>query len=190
MATRKMASRARSAASKLSGARKTGARRLVKKKVQPIPKGYHGVTPYLVVRGGEKAIEFYKKAFGAKERNRMPDPSGKLMHAEIQIGDSVVMLGDEFPERGSRSPQTVGGASSSLMVYTKDVDALFERAVAAGATVQAPLMDMFWGDRWGKVLDPFGHEWQLASHVEDVSPREMAKRAATAMSGPPAQGAP
>jgi len=112
------------------------------------------------------------------------------VHAEIQIGDSLVMLSDEFPERGSRSPQTVGGASSSLLIYTKDVDALFQRALSAGATVQMPLMDMFWGDRYGKVVDPFGHEWQLATHVEDVSPREMAKRAARTMSGPPPQGAP
>jgi PhnB protein len=190
MAARKMASRVRAAASKISGARKTGARRLAKKRVLPIPKGYHAVTPQLVVRDADKAIDFYKKVFGAKEKNRMADPSGKVMHAEIQIGDSVVMLQDEFPERGSRAPQTLGGTSSSLMIYTRDVDALFERAVSAGATVQMPLSNMFWGDRYGKLVDPFGHEWQLGTHVEDVPPREMAKRAAAVMAGGPPQSAP
>jgi PhnB protein len=189
MATRKMASRIRAAANKRAGQRKTAPRRLGKKKVQAIPRGYHAVTAHLVVRGGERAIDFYKNAFGAKEKARIPGPNGKLMHAEIQIGDSIVMLQDEDPERGSKSPQTLGGPSSSLLIYTRDVDALFERAVAAGATVQMPVSNMFWGDRYAKVLDPFGHEWQLATHVEDVPPKEMAKRAAAVMSGPPPQGA-
>jgi uncharacterized glyoxalase superfamily protein PhnB len=157
------------------------------KKALPIPKGYHVVTPSLVVRGADKAIEFYKRAFGAKELNRMPGPDGKLMHAEIRIGDSIVMLSDEFPQMGSSSPETVGGISASLMIYTKDADALFNQALAAGATVSMPIGDMFWGDRYGRVKDPFGHDWQIATHKEDLTPKEMARRAAAAMSGPPPQ---
>jgi PhnB protein len=189
MATRKSSARERSAASRGPGAKRSPARGLLRKKVKAIPRGFHAVTPSLVVRGADRAIAFYKNAFGAKERNRMPGPDGKLMHAEIQIGDSIVMLADEFPEMGSRSPQSVGGASASLLIYTKDVDALFQRALSAGATVQMPLTDMFWGDRYAKVVDPFGHEWELATHVEDVTPKEMAKRGAASMSGPP-QSAP
>jgi PhnB protein len=158
---------------------------LLKGKVKPIPRGYHIVTPSLVVRGADRAIAFYKNAFGAREKLRMPGPDGKVMHAELQIGDSIVMVADESPEMGSRSPQTVGGASSSLLIYTKDVDALFQRALAAGATVQMPVADMFWGDRYGKVVDPFGHEWQLATRRENLTPKEMAKRGAAAMAGPP-----
>ncbi|HEX8436016.1 VOC family protein [Archangium sp.] len=157
------------------------------KKALPIPKGYHVVTPSLVVRGADKAIEFYKKAFSAKELNRMPGPDGKLLHAEIKIGDSIVMLSDEFPQMGSSSPETVGGISASLMIYTKDADALFNQALAAGAKVSMPLSDMFWGDRYGRVKDPFGHDWQIATHKEDLTPKEMARRAAAAMSGPPPQ---
>jgi uncharacterized glyoxalase superfamily protein PhnB len=147
------------------------------------------VTPSLVVRGAANAIEFYKKAFGAKALNQMDGPGGKILHAEIKIGDSIVMLSDEFPEMGSSSPQTVGGISASLMIYTKDVDALFNQALAAGATVSMPVSDMFWGDRYGRVKDPFGHDWQLATHKEDLTPKEMNRRAAAAMSGPP-PGAP
>ncbi|HEX8818956.1 MAG TPA: VOC family protein [Archangium sp.] len=157
------------------------------KKALPIPKGYHVVTPSIVVRGADKAIEFYKKAFGAKELSRMPGPDGKLLHAEIKIGDSIVMLSDEFPGMGSSSPETIGGTPSSLMIYTRDVDALFNQALAAGAKVSMPLADMFWGDRYGRVKDPFGHDWQLATRKEDLTPKEMAKRAAAAMSGPPPQ---
>lgn len=154
-------------------------------KAQPIPKGYHIVTPHIVVRGASEAIEFYKAAFGAKERNRMAGPDGKLMHAEIQIGDSILMLSDEFPEMGSRSPQSLGGSPSGLMIYTKNVDALFERATKAGAKVQMPVADMFWGDRYGKLEDPYGHSWAVATHIEDLSNKEMQKRAAAAMSAPP-----
>jgi PhnB protein len=145
-------------------------------KVNPIPEGYHTVTPYLIVRGGAEAIDFYKKAFGAEERFRMPGPGGKLMHAEIQIGDSVLMLGDESPEMGVKSPQTLGGPGMSVMLYVTDVDASFKQAIAAGASVKQPPTDMFWGDRFGKVTDPFGHEWGIATHIEDVAPDEIDRR--------------
>jgi PhnB protein len=154
-------------------------------KVQPIPKGYHVVTPSIVVRGATEALEFYKKAFGAKELARMPGPDGKVLHAEFKIGDSIVMLSDEFPQMGSSSPQTVGGTASSLMIYTRDVDALFNQAVAAGAQAAMPVSDMFWGDRYGKVVDPFGHHWALATRKENVSAKEMARRATSSMSAPP-----
>jgi uncharacterized glyoxalase superfamily protein PhnB len=159
----------------------------LRKKVLPIPKGYHVVTPSIVVRGAANAIEFYKKAFGAKELSRMDGPGGKIMHAEIRIGDSIVMLSDEFPDMGSSSPETIGGSPASLMIYTKDVDTLFNQAVSAGAKVSMPVSDMFWGDRYGKVTDPFGHQWQLATRKENLSPKEMARRGAAAMSPPPAQ---
>ena len=145
-------------------------------KVKPIPEGYHTVTPYLIVRGAAKAIDFYKKAFGAEERFRMAGPGGRLMHAEMQIGDSVVMLGDEWPEMGAKSPQTLGGAGASVMLYVADVDASFKKATAAGAKPKQPPTDMFWGDRFGKLTDPFGHEWAMATHIEDVAPDEMERR--------------
>jgi len=146
--------------------------------VKPVPDGYHTLTPYIVVDGAADAIAFYQKAFGAEEIYRMPGPGGKVMHAEIQIGDSRLMLSDAIPEMGGRSPKSLGGSPASILIYVRDVDAAFARAVGAGATVDMPLMDMFWGDRYGKVKDPFGHLWQLATHVEDVSPEEMGKRAA------------
>jgi uncharacterized glyoxalase superfamily protein PhnB len=151
--------------------------------VRPIPEGFHTVSPHLVVDGAAKAIEFYKKAFGAEEVVRMPAPDGKrLMHAEIRIGDSVVMLCDEFPEMGGgcRSPKALGSTCVTLHLYVNDADATFNRAVQAGATATAPLTDMFWGDRYGKVTDPFGHEWSIATHVKDVTPEEMQKAAAAA----------
>jgi PhnB protein len=189
MAAKKMATHARAAARKLAGATKERVRKVIsRRRVQAIPKGFHGVTPHLTLRGASEAIEFYKKAFGARERSRMPGPDGKVMHAEIQIGDSIVMLADEFPEMGAKSPQTLGGASGSLLIYTRDVDGLFQRAVAAGATVQMPVSDMFWGDRYGKVLDPFGHQWELATHKEDVPRKEMERRVAAMTSGPPPAG--
>lgn len=155
------------------------------RKVQPIPKGYHSITAAIVVDGGREAIEFYKKAFGAKERKggTMTEPSGKIMHAELVIGDSIIMLNDEFPEMGARSPASLGGAAGSLLIYTRNADALFQRAVDAGAKVIMPLENAFWGDRYGQVEDPFGHRWQIATHIEDVTPREMAKRAQAAFSG-------
>ena len=148
------------------------------KHVRAVPEGCHTVTPYLTVRGADRAIEFYKRAFGAKEQMRMPGPGGNgIMHAELKIGDSRVFLSDEFPDMGCRSPQSLGGTASSLHLYVKDVDAAFKKAVAAGAQVKMPVADMFWGDRYGKLIDPFGHEWGIATHKEDLTPQEISKRA-------------
>ena len=148
------------------------------KHVRAVPEGCHTVTPYLTVRGADRAIEFYKRAFGAKEQMRMPGPGGNgIMHAELKIGDSRVFLSDEFPDMGCRSPQSLGGTASSLHLYVKDVDAAFKKAVAAGAQVKMPVADMFWGDRYGKLIDPFGHEWGIATHKDDLTPQEISKRA-------------
>ena len=149
-------------------------------RVKPTPEGYHTATPYLIVRDAARAIEFYKKAFGAKELMRMADPSGKIGHAEIKIGDSPIMLADEVPGMGYRSPESLGGSPVSILLYVEDVDAVFNQAVAAGAKVQRPVADQFYGDRTGGVTDPFGHVWYVATHMEDVSPEEMRKRAAAA----------
>jgi PhnB protein len=150
-------------------------------KVKSVPDGYHTLTPYLVIRDAAKAIEFYEKAFGAKETFRMPGPGGKIMHAELQIGDSMLMLAEEMPEYGAKSPQALGGSPVNVFLYVEDADKVFNQAVAAGATVTMPLADQFWGDRYGKLADPFGHQWSVATHKEDVAPEEMAKRAAKAM---------
>lgn len=152
-------------------------------KVERIPEGYHTVTPYLSVRGAKEALDFYQKAFGAEETYRMDGPGGKIMHAEIRIGDSPVMLADEFEEWGNRSPAALGGAGVSLMVYTDDVDALFQRALDAGAKEVMPVQNHFYGDRSGTVEDPFGHRWNLSMHVEDVPPEEMNRRAREMMGG-------
>jgi len=149
-------------------------------KPKPIPDGYHTATPYLIVNGGAQAIEFYKKAFGATELMRMPQPGGKIGHAEIKIGDSPIMLADESPAVGARSPQSIGGSPVSIMLYVEDVDKIFSQAVAAGAKVKRPVADQFYGDRTGGIEDPFGHLWYIATHKEDVSPEEMRKRAAAA----------
>ncbi len=142
-----------------------------------IPEGFHSVTPALTVRDGMRMIDFYKQALGAQEIMRMNGPDGRtLMHAEIRIGDSIIMLSDEQPEMGCRAPASVGGPTSYLYVYVSDVDAAFKRAVAAGAKVVMPLADMFWGDRYGQIEDPAGHRWGLATHKEDVSPDEMDRR--------------
>ncbi len=154
-------------------------------KALPIPKGYRALTPVLVVDNAVEAIAFYKNAFGAKQKSVMTGPDGKIMHAEIQIGDSMLMLSDEFPQMGSKSPKTLGGTASGVMVYTKNVDKLFDQALKAGASVLMPVTDMFWGDRYGKVADPYGHIWDLATHKEDLTSKQMAKRAAAAMSTPP-----
>jgi len=151
--------------------------------VKPIPEGYHSVTPYLIVRGGVDAIEFYKKAFGAVELFRMPSPDGKIGHAEIKVGDSPIMLADEFPDMGYKGPQSLGGSPVSLMIYVDDVDTVFSQAVDAGATVKEALADKFYGDRMGTVIDPFGHRWHLATHKEDVSVEEMERRAKAAHGG-------
>ncbi|PYU12498.1 MAG: glyoxalase [Acidobacteria bacterium] len=149
-------------------------------RVKPIPEGYHTATPYLIIKDAARAIEFYKKAFGATELMRMAQPDGRIGHAEIRIGDSPIMLADEFPEMGHRSPQSLGGSPVSILLYVEDVDALFNQAVSAGAKVQRPVQDQFYGDRIGGVTDPFGHVWYIATHKEEVSPEEMRKRAAAA----------
>ena len=140
-----------------------------------VPEGYHSVTPALVVRDAAAAIEFYKKAFGAEEIDRMAGPDGSIMHAEIRIGDSRIMLGEENEQWGTRSPLLTNGNPGSLHLYVEDADAAFDRALKAGAKVRYPLEDAFWGDRYGKVTDPFGHEWGLATRVKDLTPAEMAK---------------
>jgi PhnB protein len=146
------------------------------KEVKAIPDGYHSVTPYLVVQGAAQAIDFYRRAFGAQEIMRMDGPGGKLTHAEIRIGDSVIMLSDEMPGATVRSPQSVGGTTASIFVYLEDVDSVFKRAEAAGAKVVMPLANQIWGDRYGTLADPFGHVWSLATHVEDVAPEEISRR--------------
>src|SRR5882762_7953127 len=148
--------------------------------VKPIPDGYHSVTPYLIIKGAAEAIEYYKQAFGAVELMRMPAPGGKIGHAEIKIGDSPIMLADEFAEMGYKSPQTLGGSPVSLMIYLDDVDTVFGRAIAAGGKEQRPVKDQFYGDRSGTLEDPFGHVWHVATHKEDVSAEEMEQRASAA----------
>ena len=149
--------------------------------VKPIPEGHHTVTPYLVLNDTTRAIEFYKRAFNATERVRMDAPNGKIGHAELQIGDSLIMLGDEMPGSSARSPQSLGGTCVGIFLYVKDVDTAFQKALDAGARVEQPLQDMFWGDRYGKLTDPFGHSWSIATHKEDVAPAEMQKRMQVAM---------
>lgn len=144
--------------------------------VQAIPDGYHALTPYLAVRDAARAIAFYQAAFGAVERLRMAGPDGKIAHAEVQIGDSILMLSDEFPEWGATSPQALNGTSVKIFLYTNDVDAMWARALAAGATEKIPLENQFYGDRSGRLSDPFGHEWALSQHVEDVSEEEIVRR--------------
>ena len=172
---------AKSAKAKSARRPRRTTKQAARKRVRPVPAGYHTATPYLTVRGAADAIEFYRKAFGAKETMRMPAPGGALGHAEIRIGDSIVMLSDEFPGSATRPPAALGGTTGYVFLYVPDVDRTFAQAVAAGARVTMPLADMFWGDRFGTLLDPFGHAWGLATHKEDVPPREMAKRAQAAM---------
>jgi PhnB protein len=148
--------------------------------VQPIPQDYPQVTPYLCVDGASAAIEFYAQVLGTTERMRMDAPDGKVSHAELQLGDALIMLADEYPELGVRSPKAFGGSPVTLSVYVEDVDAVFQRAQQAGAKVLRPLEDQFYGDRSGQFEDPFGHRWTVATRVEDVSPEEMARRAAEA----------
>ena len=151
--------------------------------VKPIPDGYPRLTPYLHVDGAEAAIEFYERVLGAKERMRMAAPEGKIGHAELELGDAIIMLADEFPDMGAVSPKTVGGTPVTIHVYVENADAAFDAAVAAGATSLRPMENQFYGDRTGQFEDPFGHHWSVATHVEDVPPDEMEKRAAEAMSG-------
>jgi PhnB protein len=143
--------------------------------VKPIPDGYNTVTPYLIIKGAASALDFYREAFGAEERFRM-EHGEAIMHAEIKIGDSVVMLADEFPDMGYSSPKTHGGTPVSMMIYVADVDKMFERAIAAGAKEKRPIKNEFYGDRTGTLEDPFGHVWSIATHVEDVAPEEMDRR--------------
>jgi PhnB protein len=153
---------------------------------KPIPDGYHSATPYLTVRGAAAAIEFYGRAFGASEVMRMPSADGSMiMHAEIRLGDSVVMLNDEMEGGSGRSPKGVGATTGHVHLYVPDVDRAFDRAVQAGATVAMPVQDMFWGDRYGRLVDPFGHEWGLATHKEDLAPDEIGRRAAAVFSARP-----
>ena len=153
--------------------------------VKPIPEGYHSVSPYITVQDSAKAIDFYKRAFGATEHARMQGPDGRIAHAEIKVGDSMIMLADETPMNDCKSPQSVGGTTVNLFLYVTDVDSVYNRAVSAGAKAVAQPQDMFWGDRFGKLLDPFGHSWALATHKEDVSPEEMQKRMKAAMAQAP-----
>jgi uncharacterized glyoxalase superfamily protein PhnB len=153
--------------------------------VKPVPEGFSTLSPHIIVRNASEAIDFYKKAFAAEEVCRMPGPDGEtVMHAELKFGDSTLMLCEEFPKMGAKSPTSYGGSSVTLHLYVEDADALFNRAVSAGATVKMPLSDMFWGDRYGKVSDPYGHEWGIATHKEDLTPEEIGKRAAEAFSQP------
>jgi len=146
-------------------------------RVRPVPDGYHTATAYLTIAGAEGAIDFYTRAFGAKEMFRLPGPNGKIIHAEMKIGDSHLMLADESLSGETRSPQTLNGATASVFLYVEDVDAVFAKAIKAGAKESMPLQNMFWGDRFGKLTDPFGHKWMLASHIEDVPPEEVARKA-------------
>jgi PhnB protein len=149
--------------------------------VKPIPEGYHTLTPSLSVENAAEAIEFYKRAFGATERGRMLGPDGKIAHAELQIGDSILMLADPFPMATTKPPTQIGGTAVTLFLYVEDVDAVFKQAVDAGATSSMDVDDMFWGDRFGSVTDPYGHSWGIATHVEDVPPEEMEERGRAAM---------
>lgn len=150
-------------------------------KVKPVPQGFRTATPYLTVDDAARAIDFYKRAFGAEEVVRMDMPNGKIGHAEIKIGDSMIMLGDEMPGTACQSPRTLHGTTSGVMLYVDDVDSVFNKAVAAGAEVESPVTDMFWGDRYGRLKDPFGHSWSVATHKEDVAPAEMGRRMKEAM---------
>lgn len=153
-------------------------------KVSPIPEGFHSVTPHLIIKGAGRAMDFYKKAFGAEEVMCMRGPDGQsVCHAEIKIGNSHVFLADEYPDMGCIGPQTLKGSPVTIHLYVNDADKVFNQAVAAGAKVTMPVTDMFWGDRYGKLEDPFGHHWSVATHIEDVSPEECAKRMQAAFAG-------
>lgn len=184
-AVRKTAAKARPAAKAKKPARPKATRTATPKRQAAPPAGYSSVTPYMVVSSAERAIAFYKKAFGAEELMRMPSPDGKrLMHAELRVMGAPVMMSDEFPEySANKGPDMIGSTTVTLHLYVPDANAAFDRAVKAGCTVLMPLADMFWGDRFGKLRDPFGHEWSIAQHLRDVSPAEMQKAAAQAFSG-------
>jgi uncharacterized glyoxalase superfamily protein PhnB len=153
------------------------------KSAKPVPEGFHTITPHLVVKGAREALQFYAKAFGAKEVMVMPGPGGGVMHAEMKLGDSHFFINDEFPQMGAKGPHSIGGSPVTIHLYVPDVDKLFNQAVAAGSTPLMPVTDMFWGDRYGMLMDPYGHKWSIATHKEDLTPEECAKRAAGAMGG-------
>lgn len=171
-----MAKKSAKSKSAKRGAGKAKAKARKPRRVQAIPAGYHSITPYLIVNGGGAALEFYKNAFGAKEKVRMPAPNGRIGHAEILIGTSRVMLADENPEMGARAPQPGSTPSVSVLLYVKDVDKVFERAISIGARVERPLKNEFYGDRTGTLIDPYGHRWHIHTHIEEVSPKEMQRR--------------
>jgi PhnB protein len=174
--------RAKKASSKKTHTAKKSVKKLkVKrksKKVLAIPKGYHSITPYLIIDEAAKAIKFYKKVFGAKEVMRMDQPDGKVGHAELKIGDSIIMLADECPAKNAKSPTAFGGSAIAIHLYIKDVDTVVKRAVKLGAKLTRPVVDMFYGDRAGEIVDPFGHKWYVSTHVEDVTPAKLRKRVA------------
>ena len=185
MAVKKKRSPTKKSSARKAPARKAPARKAAPKKktVQPIPMGYHAITPYLAIQNAAAALDFYKRAFGARELLRMAMPDGKLAHAEMRVGDSVVMMADESREQDFLSPQARGGSTVTIHLYVSDVDRIFRQAVEAGAKVVRDLQDQFYGDRTASVMDPFGHVWYLATHKEEVSKSEMKKRAAKAMQG-------
>ena len=156
-------------------------------KVKTVPKGFRTATPAITIDGCAKAIEYYKKAFNAKEIMRMPMPDGKVAHAELKIGNSIIMMSDEFPQMGARSPKSIGGSGSRVMLYVRNCDRVFKRAVKAGATGNMEPTDMFWGDRWSQITDPFGHVWAIATHKEDLTPEQKAERSAKWMAEMSAQ---
>src|SRR6266478_8038796 len=153
--------------------------------VEAVPPGFHTLTPHLTVRDADKALEFYKNALGAEVLHVARMPDGKVMHAGLRLGDSMLMLNEEFPEYGGLSPLSVGGTGVTIHIYTDDVDAAFNRAVSAGAQAKMPVMDQFWGDRYGMVADPFGHKWSMASHIRDLTPEQLKEAAAAAFSNEP-----
>jgi len=153
--------------------------------VKPIPDGFHTLTPHIIVKGAAKAIDFYKKAFGAEEIHRHAMPDGSVMHALVRIGDSMLMLNDEFPQMKCFGPATIGGTAVTLNLYVADADKAWERAVQAGAKIKMPIADQFWGDRYGLVTDPFGHDWAIATHKKDLKPEEIMAAAKASMAGPP-----
>lgn len=150
---------------------------------KPIPDGYHSLTPHMVVRDADRAIKYYKSAFGAEELSRQATPDGKVLHASLRIGDSIVMLNDEFPDWQCHGPESIGGSPVTIHLYVDDVDKVYQKAVDAGGTSTMPVSDTFWGDRYGKLRDPFGHEWSIATHKEDLTPQEIEKRAEAFFAG-------
>jgi PhnB protein len=155
--------------------------------VKAVPEGFHTITPAIVVKGAATAIDFYKQAFGAEEVSRMDGPDGIVMHAELRIGNSMLMMSDEFPQYGAAGPETIGGSPVTLCLYVDDCDAVFNRAVEAGATVKMPPADQFWGDRYAKLSDPFGHSWSISTHIKDLTHDEVMEAAAVAMSAAPCE---